>query len=336
MQDRALKNPPGTAEFPGEASGRRCPVEWRDRQPRRILRFRKTERHVHWALAIPFLVCWVTALILVVVYNPDPQRPFRDALSWIHRISGVGLFVLPLIAVARTSGDLRIHFNNILQAWTWTFDDLKWMGMVGLAAVNKNVKLPEQGKFNAAEKLNFMTLLGTYPLYIGTGIIIWATNGAFLSWIVHFSMAVIATPLILGHIYMATINPSSRVGLRGMITGFVDRQWAKHHYAKWFRENFEGVEPHAKTQATDVPTPRAPIASRPSPRRPRADTLYEVLTGTLDRADACEELGVESNELSRLIGQFVQTGSHVLGEGRQHRLLLGQPREMPGSETTDP
>ncbi len=34
---------------------------------------------------------------------------------------------------------------------------------------------------------------------------------------------------------MATINPSTRVGLKGMITGFVNRHWAAHHYPKWFR-----------------------------------------------------------------------------------------------------
>lgn len=31
---------------------------------------------------------------------------------------------------------------------------------MGFAAINKNIELPEQGKFNAAEKINFMTLMG--------------------------------------------------------------------------------------------------------------------------------------------------------------------------------
>lgn len=205
----------------------------------RVLRFRKSERMVHWALAIPFLVCYTTALILVIFYNPDPLRPFRALFSWIHRVSGICLIVLPMLAVVKSRGDYRIHFYNIRQAWVWVLDDLKWLALMGIAAINSRVSLPEQGKFNAAEKLNFMMLMTTYPLYILTGLTIWLTDCAFLSWIVHSLMAVIGTPLVLGHIFMATVNPSTRKGLPGMISGLVDRQWAKHHYGRWYRENFE-------------------------------------------------------------------------------------------------
>jgi len=27
-----------------------------------------------------------------------------------------------------------------------------------------------------------------------------------------------------------------------MITGFVDRHWAKHHYRRWYREHHEAAE----------------------------------------------------------------------------------------------
>jgi hypothetical protein len=29
---------------------------------------------LHWAIAIPFMVCYGTALLLFAVYNPDPDR----------------------------------------------------------------------------------------------------------------------------------------------------------------------------------------------------------------------------------------------------------------------
>ena len=119
--------------------------------------------------------------------------------------------------------------------------------MLMLAGVSSKFKLPEQGKFNAAEKVNFMVLMGTYPLYIATGLLIWLTDCAFLAWLLHSFMAVIATPLILGHMYMAMINRGGRPGLQGMITGFVDRQWAKHHYAHWYRE----VHGKAEEQSPD-------------------------------------------------------------------------------------
>ncbi|MDH3285531.1 MAG: hypothetical protein OEQ13_12395, partial [Acidobacteriota bacterium] len=72
--------------------------------PKKILRFHRTERLVHWAIAIPFLIGYLTALIKIVVYHLDPQRPYRELLCWIHRGSGVCLIVLPILAVFRSTG----------------------------------------------------------------------------------------------------------------------------------------------------------------------------------------------------------------------------------------
>ncbi len=208
-------------------------------QDTKILRFRVAERRVHWAIAIPFLVCYATALVLVIVYNPDPLRPYREVFSWTHRISGLCLLVFPTLAVLRSAGDFKIHLYNVRQAWVWVFSDVKWLLLMGFAAISRRIKLPEQGKFNAAQKLNFMMVMSTYPVYIVTGLVMWMSGAALLAWLIHFGMAVVATPFIFGHMFMATIPPSSRKGLQGMISGFVDRQWAKHHHARWYRENFQ-------------------------------------------------------------------------------------------------
>ena len=223
--------------------------------PKKILRFHRTERLVHWAIAIPFLICYLTALIKIVVYHPDPQRPYRELLCWIHRGSGVCLIVLPILAVFRSTGEFRVHLNNIRQAWLWTLDDLKWLVLMGFAAISSRTKLPDQGKFNAAEKLNFMLLMTTYPLYVLTGLTMWLTDGAFVSWVVHAPMGIIATPLLAGHLFMAVINPSSRVGLEGMISGFVDKSWAKHHYGKWYREQFKEGATAGSRQPVRNPQP---------------------------------------------------------------------------------
>jgi formate dehydrogenase subunit gamma len=205
----------------------------------KILRFAKSERLLHWSIAGPFLVSFATGVTLALVYNPDPSRPLRGAFALVHRISGIALMIFPLLAVIKSRGDARIHFYNIRQAWIWVYDDFKWLALMGLAAVNSSIKLPEQGKFNAAEKINFMVLMTTYPLYVFTGLLMWLTHLPVLSWILHFLMAVFAAPLLLGHLYMALINTSTRPGLHGMISGHVDRHWAKHHYRRWYREHHE-------------------------------------------------------------------------------------------------
>ena len=238
-----------------------------------VLRFRPSERMLHWAIAIPFLVCFVTAAILILVYNPNPARPYRDVVSWIHRLSGACLLLFPALTFAIHRRDFRAHLENIREGWVWTWNDIRWLALMGLAAISKRFELPEQGKFNAAEKLNFMSVMTTYPLYIVTGVLIWMPGVAFAAWVVHVSMAALATPLVFGHIFMATINPDTRVGLQGMITGFVDRQWAKHHYRRWYREQFERPAPST-----------VPAAARRRERAPEMATPVEI------RCPSCEQV----------------------------------------------
>ena len=70
---------------------------------------------------------------------------------------------------------------------------------------------------------------------------------------VHVAMAMAATPLVLGHVFMATVNPDTRVGLKGMISGWVSREWAWHHYRRWYDEQFGPLEPlvHAAPAAAE-------------------------------------------------------------------------------------
>jgi len=207
-----------------------------------VLRFLKSERMLHWAIAVPFVVCWVTALVLVLVYNPDPLRPHRELFSWIHRISGACLIVLPALALLFGRKEHRMHLQNVRTAMGWSLNDLKWLALMMPAAMSKKIVLPEQGKFNAAEKVNFMMVMMSVPLLISSGVLVWMDSWAWAAWLVHALTAIVATPTMLGHIYMATINPDTRVGIKGMITGYVDRRWAKHHYAIWYRELTEKGE----------------------------------------------------------------------------------------------
>ncbi|MEI6667893.1 MAG: cytochrome b/b6 domain-containing protein [Acidobacteriota bacterium] len=200
---------------------------------------------MHWAIAIPFMVCLGTALVLFAVYNPHPTRPYRAAFSWLHRLSGTCLALLPLWSVVKHRAEWAMHFRNIREVWSWRLADLKWLALMGPSTLNKQIELPDQGKFNAAEKINFMILTATWPLYVLTGVLIWLPGVAFLSWLIHLAMATAAIPLIFGHIFMATVNPDTRVGLSGMISGLVDREWAQHHYRRWYDETFPGTAHHA-------------------------------------------------------------------------------------------
>lgn len=210
--------------------------------PSKILRFLPGEPLLHWALAGPFVLLYLSAGLLLLFYGEPYPRHFHDAFAIVHRAFGVLLIVLPPLALVLGSADHRIHFENMREGWTWNAADIRWLLLFPKNAVNPKIELPEQGKFNAAEKLNFMMVSTFYPLYIVTGIMVWMPGVAIFAYLAHYAMAAAGVPLVLGHIFMATVNPSTRVGLSGMFTGWVDRGWARHHYRRWYRKHFEFLE----------------------------------------------------------------------------------------------
>ncbi len=232
--DRA-PTPAGEAK----AAGRAERAHTDDNPPlEKVQRFRRCERMLHWAIAVPFLLCAASAIVLVLVYNLHPLRPHRALFSWIHRLSGACLVTIPVLVVFRNRRDRTTYLENVREAWSWGRDDLRWLSLQVAAAAGREVTLPEAGKFNAGQKMNLMMVMLAWPLLAATGATIWLADVPFVAWIFHFLVATIALPIVAGHIYLAVIHPGTRKGLPGMITGFVDREWARHHYPRWYRERF--------------------------------------------------------------------------------------------------
>lgn len=248
-----------------------------------ILRFHRSEIMLHWMIAVPFMTCFLTGFVLKLFFNLDATVA-RAALSWIHKTAGGCLVVLPLFAALWHWKDLGLYLDNVKKAWSWTLDDLRWLFLSGLAAAGRKVTLPEQPKFNAGEKINFMILTCTYPLFAVTGLLIWLPGVPIASWILHVTVAAAVAPVMLGHIFMATVNNDTRPGLSGMISGQVDRAWAKHHYRLWYREYHEAAELAARASAREALLGRVATRVRSVPgaadhvmNRPRLlDTVAEL------------------------------------------------------------
>jgi cytochrome b subunit of formate dehydrogenase len=84
-------------------------------------------------------------------------------------------------------------------------------------------------KFNYASA---MMLMSTYPIFIVTGVLIWITDSAFLFWLIHLALALMATLFLLSHILMSVLDPPARVALSKRISGFVDRRYQKHDHKR--------------------------------------------------------------------------------------------------------
>jgi len=181
---------------------------------------------VHWVHATAFLVLLGSGLCL---YLPSlavlvGRRPLvKDVHFW----SGIGwVAMLGLIALA---GDRRGILRTARELDGFDRDDARWL---------LGRRPAPQGRFNAGQKLN-ATLTAAYTLlFFVSGMLLWLgerdTRFRFASTVVlHDGLMYAAVFLLIGHLYLAVIHPTTRHALRGITVGTVREDWARVHHAKW-------------------------------------------------------------------------------------------------------
>ena len=196
-------------------------------------RFSGAEQSLHWLLAISFIVMLATGLIL---YLPSLAEVAAQRQLWksIHLGAALGFWVGLLLVWSTASVELRAtareidHFDGDDRAWlTWS--------------ATRRGPEPPQGRFNAGQKLNTAIVAGLMVVFTITGVLIYLQEASARfrgtsAILIHDVAMYIAIPLVLGHLYLALLNPSTRHSLRGMTLGSVRRDWARRHHAKWERE----------------------------------------------------------------------------------------------------
>src|SRR6185437_15261096 len=191
-----------------------------------VRRFSRTERILHWANALGFLLLLATGLIL---YLPSlavlvGRRPL---IQDIHFWSGVGwrsiLVAIPL------PGDRRGIARLAREVDWFDRDDVRWLLRRSPAP---------QGRFNAGQKLNTALTAAFTLLFLVSGLLLWFgerdTRFRFASTVVlHDGLMYVSLVLLVGHLYLTLIHPATRHALRGMTLGDVRVEWATRHHAKW-------------------------------------------------------------------------------------------------------
>ena len=49
----------------------------------------------------------------------------------------------------------------------------------------------------------------------------------------HDALTLVSLILLLGHLYLSLIHPTTRHAMRGITTGEVREDWARRHHSKW-------------------------------------------------------------------------------------------------------
>lgn len=206
----------------------------------RVIRFGLASRLAHWSNAICFVLLLVTGAALVFpsfgnAIGPEGMRSFRQ----IHHVVAVPFaFLAPLIIII---GDPKALGNWLKEIFSWSRTDLQFIKAYPREFFGLKVKLPEQGKFNAGEKLNsLLTLFGCLLMAITGLIMLYPARfaPAVVGWAhpLHALGALVMGGVIIGHAYLSLLHPNSKESIKGMIWGTVSARFAREHHGKWYRE----------------------------------------------------------------------------------------------------
>ncbi|MFE5193340.1 cytochrome b/b6 domain-containing protein [Streptomyces sp. NPDC056601] len=194
--------------------------------PARVRRFTRSETWVHWSMAALMGMCVLTAACLYVPQFAELVGR-RELVVRLHEWSGLLLPAPCLAGLASRAfrADLRRLNRFVLHDRTWLRSALRRSGP------------RPAGKFNAGQKLYAGWLAGAVLVMLGTGLLMWFTSVAPLTWrtgstFVHDWLSLALGIVVAGHIAKAWADPEARLGMR---TGFVGREWAEREHGEWLR-----------------------------------------------------------------------------------------------------
>ncbi|WP_313703968.1 formate dehydrogenase subunit gamma [Massilia sp.] len=235
---------------------------------RKLQRFSRWDRQVHWATAISFILLAITGLIITFgkkILLPWMGHNFFSWVAWISKY--VHNFIGPLFILCSI-----LMFITFLRRNFYNRNDLEWVKQGGGLVSHKHVPA---GYFNAGEKSWFwfgVTLLGLVMSI--TGLVLNFVNFGQTRYVLqvanylHIIGATLYIAAAMGHIYIGTWGTPG--AYEAMRHGTVDENWAKAHHSLWYEDVKAGVPgtppgPAAGTPPGAPGVPRTPPPPRPGP-----------------------------------------------------------------------
>jgi formate dehydrogenase subunit gamma len=216
-------------------------------------RFSGGERVVHWLFALFFLLLLLSGFGLWLPPGANPVLDHRDLVRTVHLDAALGLLatVIPALGKGSPLGDLWQQVK-----W-FDRDDWTWLRRIVVPKPWRHQPLPAQGRFNAGQKLNSIAIAAATVGFVVTGSLMW--QGGHLSsslslaadtW--HLWLMVLVIPLILGHLVLSLLLPSTRPALRGIVLGSVRADFAARRHGRWaaVTDVTQAAEESPRDQAT--------------------------------------------------------------------------------------
>jgi formate dehydrogenase subunit gamma len=172
----------------------------------------------------------------IILALPDTEAllAHRELIRAIHLYAAVALVLLPAAALLT---DIRRIARDLHEIDYWDRVDLHWLRLAAVPSFLRREPLPAAGRFNAGQKLNAERAAAGITGLVITGALMWKAE-LFPIWSgevatdLHDLLTVLMLPLVLGHVFLATLNPSTRASMMGMVTGSVDAVWHRAHHGR--------------------------------------------------------------------------------------------------------
>ncbi|PSV37127.1 formate dehydrogenase subunit gamma [Photobacterium sp. GB-27] len=203
---------------------------------RKIQRWSRMDRALHWSLAFTFLTLGFSGLALV--YGKHFIKPIvpTEVWGWIiyaakqyHNYMGPLFAIILLLVVVKWWR--KSIFNKV---------DIDWFKKMGGMVGKHKGSHPKAGFSNGGEKALFWLLAFFGVFIVVSGFVLdfpifdQTRRHMELSNLVHMISALILICGFIFHIYIGLFGMEA--GLDGMVTGEVDETWAREHHSEWFEE----------------------------------------------------------------------------------------------------
>ena len=235
---------------------------------RKLQRFNRWERVVHWATAFAFVALGITGII--IMYGKKIFLPWmgHDVFAWVAIVAKyLHNFVGPLFVLCSILMFFTFLSKNFFNRADWL-----WVKKGGGLFTHEHIPA---GFFNAGEKTWFWGGVALLGLVVSvSGLVLDFAVGQTryvmqVANVLHVAGAALYMALTMGHAFIGTIGTPG--AYEAMRHGTVDENWARAHHRLWYEQMTTGV-PHGLDQDGNVVPSAGALAHDPDGNGPGPGT----------------------------------------------------------------
>ncbi|MEI7728137.1 MAG: DUF6079 family protein [Verrucomicrobiota bacterium] len=190
-------------------------------------RFVRPELVLHWVNAVPFVLLMLTGGIMAAARFFQMNREWMSMVVLVHKVFAIfWITALPLVVLLRP----KVHWAHIRIVLSWGKKDLLWMVQSVRSLYDKKAVIAAVGRFNTGQKIN-ASLVMVYFIGFGlTGLLMLFKGTILVPWYLHAALFFATTGSVGGHLFLALLNPSTRIALMGIFHGWSPMEYVEHHH----------------------------------------------------------------------------------------------------------